>query len=160
MTYDSRVETYAHIVRVTELVNRVATAILVRGPRHDRSKLEPPEVETFDRYTPRLRDLTYGTAAYRETLAEMGPALDRHYRSNRHHPEHFADGIAGMTLVDVVEMLADWKAASERHADGDFATSIDVSVRRFGIEPQLAAILRNTAESLGWLLRPDPHRHP
>ena len=33
---------------------------------------------------------------------------------NRHHPEYYEDGIAGMTLVDLEEMLSDWEAASHR----------------------------------------------
>jgi hypothetical protein len=57
----------------------------------------------------------------------MGDGLMHHDAHNRHHPEFFGeDGVDGMTLVDVIEMLADWKAASERHDDGDLAKSLEI----------------------------------
>ena len=54
-----------------------------------------------------------------------------------------------MNLLDVVEMVCDWKAASERTKDGDFAKSIEIGIDRFKIDPQLASILRNTATQIG-----------
>jgi hypothetical protein len=56
-----------------------------------------------------------------------------------------------MTLVDLIEMLADWKAATERHDDGDLAKSLEVQRERFRLSDQLVAILRNTAEQFGWV---------
>jgi hypothetical protein len=56
-----------------------------------------------------------------------------------------------MTLVDVIEMLADWKAATERHEDGDLAKSLEIQRERFGLSDQLVAILRNTAEQFRWI---------
>jgi hypothetical protein len=58
-----------------------------------------------------------------------------------------------MSLLDLLEMLCDWKAASERHADGDIARSLRINRERFGIDGQLAAILENTAVELQWLER-------
>jgi len=81
----------------------------------------------------------------------MGEGLAHHYENNRHHPEHFADGVAGMTLVDVAEMLADWKAATERVKDGDLTRSLKIQQERFGLSDDLVSILRNTAEHFGWL---------
>jgi hypothetical protein len=81
----------------------------------------------------------------------MGEGLQHHYANNSHHPEFHADGVNGMTLVDLVEMLADWKAATERHADGDLAKSLDIQRDRFGLTAQLAQILENTARQFGWI---------
>ncbi|GAB3899985.1 hypothetical protein GCM10029964_086700 [Kibdelosporangium lantanae] len=82
----------------------------------------------------------------------MGQGLRHHYAHNRHHPEHFADGVNGMTLVDLVEMLADWKAATERtFPHGDLADSLAINRERFGIAPRLMDILANTARHFGWL---------
>jgi len=55
-----------------------------------------------------------------------------------------------MTLLDVVEMLCDWKAASERTKQGSIAASLTHNKERFGISDQLAAILENTVRELGW----------
>lgn len=81
----------------------------------------------------------------------MGEGLQHHYAVNRHHPEHHADGIHGMNLIDLVEMLADWKAATLRHADGDLARSIEQNRERFGYGDEIAGLLLRTAEDMGWL---------
>jgi hypothetical protein len=51
-----------------------------------------------------------------------------------------------MNLVDLVEMLCDWKASSTRHNDGNIRKSIEINAERFGINQQLVKILENTAE--------------
>jgi hypothetical protein len=50
-----------------------------------------------------------------------------------------------MTLIDLVEMLADWRAAGERNKDGNIRKSIAVNSSRFKLSPQLRTILENTA---------------
>jgi hypothetical protein len=65
--------------------------------------------------------------------------------------------VDGMSLLDVLEMLCDWKAAGERHADGSIERSLSVNKARFNISPQLHAILENTARELGWLTTPNHH---
>jgi hypothetical protein len=151
MTYDSRVDTLTHSQRVGELMTQVIKEVLDRSTCHDRSKTLPPEVETFDRVTPRLQGLTYGSDEYKAALADMGPALAHHYANNSHHPEFHANGINDMTLIDLVEMLADWRAASERHGDGNLAKSLEINQKRFAMTEQLKGILQNTAQHLGWL---------
>jgi rubrerythrin len=61
-----------------------------------------------------------------------------------------ASGIYGMTLMDLVEMLADWKAAGMRHADGSIAQSLEINRKRFGMSDQLFEIFRNTVKNLDW----------
>jgi hypothetical protein len=56
-----------------------------------------------------------------------------------------------MTLVDLIEMLADWKAATERHEDGSLVRSLAHQTGRFGLSAQLVDILTNTARHFGWL---------
>lgn len=150
-TYDSRADTLLHSQRVGELLGAVMSELLSRASCHDRSKTEPPEVGIFDEFTPKLKDLTYGSDEYKACLSAMGDGLRHHYAANRHHPEHFAGGVADMTLIDVVEMLADWKAATERVKDGDLTRSLGIQRERFGLSDQLAAILENTAAAMGWL---------
>jgi hypothetical protein len=149
--YDSAYDTMQHIERVNVLMSAVATELVKRAQIHDKNKLENPEKPIFDKYTPMLRGLTYGSTEYKETLAKMKPALDHHYANNSHHPEYFKDGVAGMTLVDLIEMICDWKAATERHADGSIKNSLDINKTRFKIDAQLAAILINTAKMFGWM---------
>ena len=77
----------------------------------------------------------------------MKPALEHHYKENRHHPEHFENGIKGMTLIDLVEMISDWKAASERHNNGDIIKSIEINQKRFGYSDDIKQILLNTVQT-------------
>ena len=102
----------------------------------------------FSEHTLQLAKLTYGSEEYKASLEALKPALDHHYASNRHHPEHFKNGINDMTLVDILEMFCDWKASTLRHNDGNFMRSIELNTSRFNIEPQLAQILMNTARMI------------
>ena len=61
-----------------------------------------------------------------------------------------ASGIYGMSLLDLIEMLADWKAATARHADGDILKSIEINKKRFEIPDQLVGIFLNTLRELNW----------
>ena len=53
-----------------------------------------------------------------------------------------------MNLIDIVEMIADWKAASERQKDGNLLVSIEKNAKRFHLDDQLKQILINTAKTL------------
>ena len=144
--YDSTADTREHIRQVRSLLDLFCSGLEQRGDIHDRSKLRSPEKEVFDRLTPALRGITYGSPEYRETMKRVGikDAMAHHYAHNSHHPEHYEQGIAGMNLLDLVEMFCDWKAASLRHADGNFAASLQINKERFGISDQLMSILENS----------------
>ena len=139
-------DTFRHIERVRNLLNKAAVELLTRGEKHDQSKLEPPEVEWFTEYTAKLATTTFGSDEYNQYKKEMTVALEHHYANNRHHPEHFKNGINDMNLFDLVEMLLDWKAASERHNDGNILKSIEYNGQRFEMSPQLIRIFENTAK--------------
>lgn len=148
-SYDSRKDTEAHIRRIREFLGICVDEINDRAEWHDWDKIhDAKEKALFDEYTPKLAHCTYGSDEYKSFLDGLKPALDLHYANNRHHPEHFTDGIRGMNLIDVIEMLCDWKASSERHNDGDIFKSIGINQKRFGYSDELKDILRNTAEYL------------
>ncbi len=149
--YDSRPETWEHIHVVQGYMHEVVADLMERAWRHDQAKLVSPEVEVFDRVTPKLRGLTYGSDDYKATLAEMGKGLLHHYNENDHHPEH-GDGTLGwMSLVQLMELLCDWKAATLRHDDGDLRRSIKQNAMRFGYGDEIENMLLNTAQAFGWL---------
>jgi hypothetical protein len=146
--YDSTVDTLRHIKRVAQLLTEASIELIRRANVHDNSKLEEPEKSEFDRVTPRLAASTYGSEEYKGFLADLQVALKHHYANNSHHPEHYPLGIDDMTLFDVLEMFCDWKAAGERHADGNIWKSIEINSKRFNMSPQLVAIFENTAKYL------------
>lgn len=141
-------DTWKHIHRVGALINKCVKELLNRAEKHDMSKLELPEVALFEEFTPKLAESTYGSEEYNSFLSAMKPALDHHYANNRHHANHFKNGIEDMNLIDLLEMISDWKAASERHNDGNIRKSIEINANRYNISPQLTKILENTADFL------------
>ena len=148
MSYDSKADTLLHIKRVAQLLTEASMELLRRANVHDNSKLESPEKELFDEYTPKLKDSTYGSDEYKKFLSELKPALDHHYAKNSHHPEHYENGINGFDLFDLIEMFFDWKSATERHANGNIYKSLEINKERFKIDDQIINIFKNTADRL------------
>src|SRR5215203_1101111 len=150
MTHDSTADTLEHIEKVQARIFRMRVNLFQRALAHDASKLEEPEKSGYDVLTIKLNDCVYGSDEYKAALVEAKPVIDHHYAANSHHPEHYENGIAGMSLLDIVEMLCDWKAASERTKQGSIMQSLKHNKERFGIDDQLAAILENTVKELEW----------
>lgn len=151
-TQDSRPDTLLHIGRVRQLLDEAAQKLYDRALVHDESKLVEPEKSAFDRLKAlSLSGMAYGSEEYRACLRAEKPAIQHHYKANSHHPEFYENGIDGMSLLDVIEMLLDWKAATERMKDGgDIRASLVHNRDRFKISPQLESILANTIKEMGW----------
>jgi hypothetical protein len=141
MTYDCTEDVMKHKGKVEYWLRRFWTQLENRAPIHDDSKLKDPTEKTmFDYWTPELKQRTFGTDYYKDALDGMGEGLKLHYEANRHHPEHFENGVNDMTLIDVIEMVADWMAAAEAknvHID------LDHAAERFGLSEQLVKIIAN-----------------
>lgn len=149
MSYDSTKDTEKHIAKVSKYIDKCIDEMAERSVLHDHDKIDDAtEKKLFDEYTPKLADCTYGSDEYKEFLKGLKPALDRHYKNNRHHPEHFKNGIKGMNLIDILELICDWKASSERHEDGDVYKSIELNQDRFKYSDDLKSILKNTVDFL------------
>lgn len=158
MSEDQRFKTIRHIETVRNYLNEVIRNLLYRAEQHDQSKLQSPEREMFDKYTAELRGCTYGSDEYKQFIAEMSKtALKHHYENNRHHPEHFNNGILGMDLLDVIEMFIDWYSATKRHADGDIYKSIKINKeKKLNNSDTLEQIFKNTAD---WITSTDVFNH-
>ncbi len=137
-------ETLKHIHQVSGNLNVIIKELLDRAQAHDKTKLDSPEVEAFTEVTNKLSASTYGSEEYNATKKAIQPALTHHYAKNRHHPEHFANGVDDMNIVDLVEMFCDWAASCKRHEDGNLRKSIEINGKRFHMPPQLIRILENS----------------
>jgi hypothetical protein len=142
--------TLKHMKRVAELLNYAAGELIRRANFHDATKLQDPEKPFFDRLAKGLEDVTFGSEEYYRSLKELEPALRHHYAANDHHPEHYPNGVGGMSLFGLVEMFFDWKASSEGNDNGNIYHSIDVCAERYNLPEQLVNILKNTAKNMGW----------
>jgi hypothetical protein len=151
MEYDSTEDTKAHIKTLQDVLGEAIGLLVGRSLSHDASKLEEPEKSLYDACKPRIRyaetAFGYGSKEYENAIKELGPALSHHFDNNSHHPEHYPNGISGMSLLDALEMLADWKAASI--ASGQ-PLNLEANRKRFGISDQLFEILKNTVRELEW----------
>lgn len=126
---------------VENLLDQVIFDLYIRSQNHDKSKMEEPEYSMFKEFHERMLQLTFGTPEYIATVREMGEPLKHHYEQNRHHPEHFENGVNDMNLMDLIEMICDWVAVS--NAKG-VPVNIEAAQERFGVSDQLMSILRNT----------------
>lgn len=156
MNQDSRLEAdglrlvHRHVGRVQYWLGQMVGNLLTRSVAHDESKYSPEEIGLV-LGKPAFDKLAYMSQAERDALAAIPDALAHHYAHNSHHPEHYPDGVAGMSLMDLLELSADWKAAGEMSPAGSFAQSLEYNRERFSLSPQLVAILENTGRELGWL---------
>lgn len=137
-----------HQTYVFNLIQIVMDEIEYRQATHDKSKFDPEEAEIYAEIGPKLKAVPFGSPEYYKLREELGPALKHHYENNRHHPEHFENGIAGMTLIDLIEMVCDWVAAARRRDDANVLKDMEILFPRFGIKGPLAAIILNTARDL------------
>ena len=129
-----------HFVKISQhkfwvMVNlmKISWALLKRGWRHDFSKYGETERTGFALFTPNLAKHEYMSDAYKADMnnEKFQAALQHHYRKNAHHPEAHEDGIKGMSLLDQLEMLADWAASVRRQKNGDLKSSINKNADRF-----------------------------
>jgi hypothetical protein len=140
--YDCTNDVIEHKTKVGYWLRRFAQRLERRAATHDDSKINDPiEKAMFDRWTPEIRNTTFGTDEYKQALDGMGEGVKRHYQANRHHPEHYENGVNGMTLIDVMEMLTDWMAVAQSKN-----TRVDLkhAAERFGLSDQLVRIMINT----------------
>jgi hypothetical protein len=148
---------HAHQNKVRALINLGIGELWRRYLEHDRSKLDSPEFEIFSAHFAEFNAAEYGTPDYFVALAKVSEAISHHYEVNRHHPEHFPNGIADMDLIDLFEMLCDWMAATSYGTNGNLAKSIKVNTQRFNLSDQMVRVLENTA---GWLRVEAAHHRP
>ena len=137
----------AHRLRVFHLMTKLSQEVMQRGNEHDASKFGPEELPQYVATADEFEKYPYGSDGYNKAKESLGPAIIHHFKNNRHHPEHFDNGIAGMDLVDLLEMLVDWKSATLNNPKnpGNLAKSISVAEDKYKISPDLSQILYNTA---------------
>ena len=139
-----------HQRNVKRLIGEMVLELVFRGMTHDASKNKDPEKSMFQTLPLALKDLEYGSDEYRAAMQTVKPAIEHHYTLNRHHPEHFEDSISGMNLLDIMEMLCDWKAAGKRNTKPiGIRESIEINAKRFKMDPQLKQVLLNTVDLFG-----------
>jgi hypothetical protein len=138
-----------HRALVAEHILTIIADLNNRAVHHDDSKFSAEEYDAYEEAFPNLQKYAYGSEEFRAELRKIKPAIEHHYQANRHHPEYFGnEGIAGMNLLDLVEMVCDWVAASQRKEGTDILKGMIINQKRFDISDQLFCIIMNTVEYL------------
>lgn len=146
-----RLITLEHIKQVNQYMLDVAKQIIDRAIIHDASKLVSPEKEGFDNLDDEYRKLPYGSDEFFAVRAKALPAIDHHHANNRHHVEYHKNGVMDMNLLDIIEMLVDWKAATDRNPNGDFKYNMSKNFELFNIPKDIQQIMMNTVIDLKFI---------
>lgn len=132
-----------HIDRVRKKLNKLIKELTKRANDHDASKLREPEL-TYWRQMDQEKRYDYGTPEYERKIKKYEFLMEMHYKANRHHPEHFHNGISDMTLVDLTEMLCDWLSYKEKMRVSEAIKLIEDQSKRFHYSEEIKNMLINT----------------
>ncbi len=147
MPSDFVVDLVDHKRRVAGYMQIVANELFRRAAVHDNSKFSPEEFEPYDQAFPNFKKYAFGSEELKAVYESIRPALQHHFQENDHHPEHFEVGVNSMTLIEFIEMVCDWMAASDR-SQTDVHRGLDINRERFKIDSQLFEIIKNTINQL------------
>lgn len=146
-------DTRKHQQLVAERMIACAQRILKKAVVHDASKFSDEEKKHYIDPVWELSqgNVEYGSDQYKELTAQMGDGLAHHLAHNDHHPEFFNqfavqtlnDPIRAMDLFALMEMLCDWIGASKRKENSPWK-AFDYFEKKFNVDEQLMAVLRNT----------------
>lgn len=127
MITEYMVETQGHKRDVFENIRAIAERAMEVALQHDESKYMGEELPLLATKQPEDHD----------------KAMEHHYKLNRHHPEHFPNGISGMCLVDLIEMYSDWLSDAEEEGK-DFLQVLEEKQSKYQFSNDLKNILHNT----------------
>jgi hypothetical protein len=154
--FSSKEGTLEHIRRVNQLVIGCSKEMLDRAVNHDATKIVETELSGFNHLDPEFRKLPYGSPEYFQIVnkSEAKKAIAHHHKHNSHHPEYYEDGIIDMNMFDIIEMLCDWKAASERNTSDDnkFEQHLQYNYKRYKVPIDIQIIINNTAVALKFIV--------
>ena len=142
MSYVS--DTMEHKMEVQIIMGNMSKECMQRGRLHDNSKLKSPEKEAYQEMHDKLKTVKFGSEQYKRLVGDS-VAVGLHYRNNDHHPEHFEDGIHGMHLLQITEMLADMVAVSKAKGT-DVIEMLPTLMAEHGIPENFYMIFKNTIE--------------
>jgi len=142
-----------HRAKVQETLETVASKLKQRAFSHDLSKFNASEFDGMSNKLDQLEETEFGSSEYYKILKSLKNELGEHYFKNRHHPEHYIDKIESMSLIDLLEMIADWKAASKSVR---FSDTLDTCFERFNVPKIMKHQIAFTCLDLGWI---DPEEY-
>ena len=150
--FEVLMDTIMHVKEVQNNLRDMIGNLEKRGIIHDLSKFQEPEFSVFCSTRPEFVKVNYGTPEYKAVCEKAKKGVDHHYENNRHHTAFHENGIKDMNLLDVLEMLADWKAANRRSPDLNFKDSLPRCFEKYKMDKTLQNLIINTINHLNWEL--------
>ena len=136
-----------HITTVQKYLNIIISRLQARSIEHDLSKLNKDEFVGFVEVNQIARVHAYGSPEYKQSLAG-NKTIELHFSRNSHHPEYHPNGVDDMTILDWVEMEADWKAASLTYGQTTLQESLAIQEKRFNLEDHHMWLIKMIAKEL------------
>lgn len=98
--------------------NDIFDELALRASSHDRSKFSEPELTPYIWLTWKYH-CEWNNIPFKLPIGmdqKIRDAKFHHFSNNRHHPEWHFD-LNDMTIVDLIEMVCDWKAAGQEFGE-------------------------------------------
>lgn len=137
-----------HITTVQKHLNKFVSRLQQRAIEHDLSKLSKDEFAGFVEVNQIARLYPYGSQEYKDSLKD-NQTIALHFSRNSHHPEYYIKhGVNDMTILDWIEMVTDWKAASETYGNTSFEDSLEIQRKRFKLTEAQMWLVKLIAKEL------------
>jgi hypothetical protein len=138
---------------VNKYIVKVVHLLRERADGHDDDKYKDPLKRIYSKNFDALCKTTFRSPEYNKIVGseEFQEAFKIHTKNNRHHPQHFENGVEDMNLIDIIEMLCDWKAASDRTGrKQSVKEGMELNYEKYHIDGIARKWIENTLEDLGW----------
>lgn len=140
-----------HISEVQENISQMILILKNRGISHDKSKFTDIEFNGFVETRLQFKIADYGTKEYQDCIDRIKPSIEHHYSQNRHHTLFHKNGFEDMNFFDILEMLADWRAASNRNINLSFEDSLLIAFNKYCIPKNMQKHIMSTIRTLMWV---------
>ena len=125
-----------------ELAHRLEQRALI----HDLSKLQLDEFTGFVEIQRVAREHRLDSPEYKASI--QSDVVNLHLSRNSHHPEFHHGGIKDMPLLDLIEMVIDWRAASETYGRTTMAESLPMQKERFKMTDEQYRLIQLITEEI------------
>jgi hypothetical protein len=135
-----------HQALVKNYLLQVARKLEERANLHDLSKFQLDEFEGMAKINQIAREMRLDSPEYKASI--QSEAVKLHWSRNSHHPEYYHDGIKDMSLLDLIEMVIDWRAASEVYRRTSLGESLQIQKERFKMTEEQYRLIQLIAEDI------------
>ena len=133
----------AHIAEFQQAIDTLTEKLKQRAKTHDASKLKEPELTQYTEAEEKLENFKPGSKSYLTFAQKHHIIFSEHFKKNPHHVEHFKNGFNDMTLLDLIDVLTDWRLDC---GDEDWNKFVDDRKEFYGMDNQVVSIFKNSKD--------------